>query len=163
MLSLSPEVSSGVRAEISRSARGTGLMVSRAANWLMVVGAVGAFIGLCVLPSALGAHQDGNLLSVAALLLSLGALSVSAGFYVKARSSQKDVRSGKPEPPRKIRGGCDLCKNEPPVIQCKVHQLHLCATCLTGHYDVRSCVYVPSLRRPATKNGKNTFAKAQSV
>jgi hypothetical protein len=138
-------------------------MVSRAANSLMVVGVVGAFIGLCVLPSALGDHQDGNLLSVAALLFSLGALSISVGFYMKARFLQKDVRSGKPEPPRKIRGGCDLCRNEPPVIQCKVHQLHLCATCLTGHYDVRSCVYVPSLRRPATKNGKNTAAKAQSV
>jgi hypothetical protein len=136
-------------------------MLSRAANWLMVVGAVGALIGLCVLPSALGDHQDGNLLSVAALLLSLGALSVSAGFYMKARFLQKDVRSVKAEPARKIRGGCDLCGNEPPVIQCKVHQLHLCATCLTGHYDVRSCAYVPSLRRPAIKTGKNIAAKAQ--
>jgi hypothetical protein len=138
-------------------------MVSRAANWLMVVGAVGVFVGLCVLPSALGDHQDGNLLSVAALLLSLGLLSISAGFYMKARFLQKDVRSAKPEPPRKIRGGCDICGNELPVIQCKAHQLHLCATCLTGHYDVRSCAYVPSLRRPATKNGKNTAAKAHSV
>lgn len=138
-------------------------MLSRAANWLMVVGAIGAFIGLCVLPSALGDHQDGTMLSVAAFFFSLGALTGAAGFYLKARVLQKDVRSGKPEPARKIRGGCDLCGNEPPVIQCKVHQLHLCATCLTGHYDVRSCVYVPSLRRPATKNGKNTAARAHSV
>jgi hypothetical protein len=136
-------------------------MLSRAANWLMVVGAIGAFIGLCVLPSALGDHQDGNLLSVAALLISLGALIGASGFYLKARFLQKDVRTGKPEPARKIRGGCDLCGNEPPVIQCKVHQLHLCATCLTGHYDVRSCAYVPSLRRPAIKTGKNIAAKAQ--
>jgi hypothetical protein len=138
-------------------------MLSRAGNWLMVVGALGASIGICVLPSALGDHQDGNLLSVAALLLSLGALIASAGFYLKTRFLQKDVRPSKPEPARRIRGGCDLCGTEPPVIQCKVHQLHLCGTCLTGHYDVRSCVYVPSLRRPATRNGKNAAAKAQSV
>lgn len=141
-------------------------MASRAGNWMMVVGGVGAFIGLCVLPAALGDHQEDNLLGAAALFFSLGALSVAAGFYLKARTLQTNVSSGKPESataPRKIRGGCDLCGTEPPVIQCKVHQLHLCATCLTGHYDVRSCAYVPSLRRPATRNGKNTAAKAHSV
>ena len=138
-------------------------MLSRAANGLMVVGAVGVLVGLCVLPSALGDHQDGAMLSVAAFFFSLGTLTGAAGFYLKARALPKDVRSGKPEPARKIRGGCDLCGNEPPVIQCKVHQLHLCATCLTGHYDVRSCAYVPSLRRPAIRNGKNNAAKAQGV
>src|ERR1700693_956134 len=103
-------------------------MLSRAANWLMVVGAVGAFAGLCVLPSALGDHQEGTMLSVAAFFFSLGALTGAAVFYLKAGAFQKNGGTGKAEPARKIRGGCDLCGNEPPVIQCKVHQLHLCAT-----------------------------------
>jgi len=48
-----------------------------------------------------------------------------------------------------------------PVIHCKVHQVHMCAECLGQHYDFRTCSYVPSTRRPATK-AKN-LAKARGA
>ena len=47
---------------------------------------------------------------------------------------------------------CDRCAKDEPVIQCRVHQLHLCGDCLAQHYDFRSCAYVPSTRRATVKS-----------
>jgi hypothetical protein len=140
-------------------------MSSRAGNWMIAVGAIGVFAGFCFLPLAFGEQSDANLLSVGACFFSLGALTISSGIYLKAlaRQSKNGSRKSNSEPasPRRLRGGCDLCKAELPVINCKVHQLHLCGTCLAQHYDFRSCAYVPSTRRPgAAKAGKSAMARA---
>jgi hypothetical protein len=142
-------------------------MSSKAANWIIAAGAVLMAIGLCFLPAALGERPDADLLEVGACLFSLGALIIAAGMYTKARMVQMEIASGEPrkEPTsnQRVRGGCDLCGTEAPVVQCKVHQLHLCGSCLAQHYDVRSCAYVPTTRTATNKTGRNLAANARGA
>ena len=142
-------------------------MSSKAANWIIAAGAVLMAIGLCFLPAALGERPDADLLEVGACLFSLGALIIAAGMYTKARMVQMEIASGDPrkEPTsnQRVRGGCDLCGTEAPVVQCKVHQLHLCGSCLAQHYDVRSCAYGPTTRTATNKTGRNLAANARGA
>ena len=123
------------------------------------------FIGLCFLPGALGEHPDADMLEVGACQFSLGALVVAVGIYAKARSVQAAIASGdlSPTSNQRVRGGCDLCGTEAPVVQCKVHQLHLCGSCLAQHYDVRSCAYVPTSRTANNKAGKAMAATTRGA
>jgi hypothetical protein len=133
-------------------------MSARAGNWLMAFGGVVILISLCFVPAIVGDRTDTSLLGAGASLFSFGALAVAAGTYLKAKLLQP-ATAEIVLPARRPRGGCDLCKGEAPVIQCKVHQLHLCPTCLAEHYDFRSCAYVPSTRG---KVGK-TLARAHGA
>ncbi len=137
-------------------------MTARAGNWLIGVGAITAFLGLCCLPAALREHGDSTLLALGASIFAIGGLLCAAGIYVKARMLQSSGPSAEAEPKRRSRGGCELCGSDVPVIQCRVHQLQLCSTCLAEHYDSRSCSYVPPTRRPATRAGKG-LAKARGA
>jgi len=142
-------------------------MLSRAGNWLIAVGAVAIFVAISFLPAALGKHGDENLLPVGACLLSLGALIAAFGTYLKARAVQAKIPSRMSAQEaknagRRMRGGCELCHGDVPVIHCKVHQLHLCAACLAQHYDFRSCAYVPSTRRPTNNSGKAMAARSRA-
>ena len=137
--------------------------MSRAGSWMIAVGALVMFLGLCLLPAALQ-HPEGNLLGLGACVFGMGALIVAGGIYLHARALQTGNGSGPaaeqaPGPARRVRGGCDLCQAEAAVIQCKVHELHLCGACLARHYDFRSCAYVPTTRRPANK-GKAMATRA---
>ena len=138
-------------------------MTSRAGSWMITAGALAGFCGLCVLPAALlGEHRDVTLLGLGACLLSLGALSTASGIYWKARLLRSRIPTGTADgesKSRRVRGGCQLCGTETPVIQCRVHQLQLCPICLAEHYDFRSCAYVPTTRRPTNKSGKGMAAK----
>jgi hypothetical protein len=139
-------------------------MTSRAGNWIIAAGALAAFCGACTLPAALGEHRDTALLGLGACLLSVGAFLAASGIYWKARALQSQVEAGVTEgeakpSSRRVRGGCELCASETPVIQCRVHQLQLCPTCLAEHYDPRSCAYVPPTRKPASRAGKSMAAK----
>jgi hypothetical protein len=139
-------------------------MSSKTATWIIVAGAVLAFIGLCFLPAALGEHPDANLLEMGAFALSVGTLVIAAGIYIKARvlqSTAVEPRKKAGTSNQRVRGGCDLCGSEAPVVQCKVHQLHLCGNCLAQHYDVRSCVYVPTSRSATNKTSKSFSANAR--
>jgi hypothetical protein len=156
-------------ADCSPPSKDRDIMSSRAGTWMIAVGALGGFAGLCVLPAALGEHGESNLLGVGLSLFSLGVLAAATGMYLKAQALQPSPHSksgpgatqaAPANPGRKIRGGCDLCGTEAPVVQCKVHQLHLCGTCLAAHYDTRSCAYVPTSRKSANKAGKGMSAKA---
>jgi hypothetical protein len=134
-------------------------MQSKAGNWMMALGAIIAVIGLVVIPAGLGQDSaDRNLLGVGATIFSLGAFTAAMGLYIKAKALQSNGQkvSEKPAENRPLRGGCDRCHAEMPVIQCKVHQQHLCGTCLAEHYDFRSCAYAPSTRR-------GTSAKAMAA
>lgn len=126
----------------------------------MACGGFAMFLALCLVPAMLGDHSDESLMSAGASLFSFGALAMATGFYLKARSLQGTAGAGGPTAGvRRVRGGCDLCKGDAPVIHCKVHQLHLCPACLAEHYDFRSCAYVPSTR---TRSSKGT-ARAHSA
>jgi hypothetical protein len=143
-------------------------MSPKTGNWIIAAGAVLMFIGLCFLPAALGPHPDADMLEIGACQFSLGALIMATGIYTKARLVQFAVAAGtlkKESAPsnQRVRGGCDLCGSEAPVVQCRVHQLHLCGGCLAQHYDVRSCAYVPTSRTAANKSGKSLAAKAQGA
>jgi hypothetical protein len=141
-------------------------MPSRTSNWMIATGALVAFLGLCAMPAALSDHTDTNLLGVGASVFAFGALFMAAGVYVKARLLQSKAdnlpASAAANPQRRSRGACDLCREESPVIHCKVHQFHLCGACLAEHYDFRACVYVPSTRRAENKSGKAMAARAHA-
>ncbi len=143
-------------------------MSSKTANWIIAAGVLLMFIGLCFLPVALGQRPDADMLEIGACEFSLGALVMATGIYTKARAVQSAIASGdfRKEPAtsnQRVRGGCDLCGSEAPVVQCKVHQLHLCGSCLAQHYDVRSCAYVPTTRTATHKGGRNLAANAQGA
>ena len=143
-------------------------MSSKTANWIIAAGVILMFIGLCFLPAALGEHPDADLLEFGACQFSLGALIVAGGIY--AESSTLAIRDrvwglaqGGCPPNQRLRGGCDLCGTEAPVVQCKVHQLHLCGNCLAQHYDVRSCAYVPTTRTTTNKSSRGMAANARGA
>jgi len=142
-------------------------MSSRTGSWIVALGALVLFLGLIVLGTSLGKSGDPDALPVGAGLFSLGAVAIAGGIYLKAKAVQ---RASSSEAPRKesanagrTRGGCELCGIEAPVVQCKIHRLQLCGTCLSQHYDARSCIYVPSTRRAAGKPGKGLAAKARGA
>ena len=141
-------------------------MSSGIGNWLIGVGALGACIGIIMLPAALGEHPDTSLLILGACGVSLGSLTAASGIFLKARTLQSPAgtlgASGEPKnSTRRVRGGCDICHGDLPVVHCKVHQVHMCGDCLGQHFDFRTCSYVPSTRRPAAK-AKN-MAKARGA
>ena len=130
-------------------------------------GAVALVVGLLMLPAALGERVDTSLLILSACGVSLGSLIAAAGFYLKAlamKSSQGSTGlSGESrQAARRVRGGCDVCHGDLPVIHCKVHQVHLCPDCVAKHYDFRSCAYVPSTRGADPKTAK-AVTKAQGA
>jgi hypothetical protein len=141
------------------------LMSSSVGNWIVVTGSAILFVGICALLPMLGGHADPDQLMAGAGLLSLGALTLSSGIYLKARITSIPTPPGSSEEPaaKRGRGGCELCGSEAPVVQCKIHQLHLCGNCLQDHYDPRSCVYVPSARRTGSRNAKTPAAKARGA
>jgi hypothetical protein len=146
---------------------GLSFMSSKTATWIIAAGALMMFIGLCFLPGAFSGHPDTDMLEIGACQFSLGALVVAGGIYAKARILQFAIASGEPRKDsgtanQRVRGGCDLCGSEAPVVQCRVHQLHLCGGCLAQHYDVRSCAYVPTTRT-ASKNGRKLAASARGA
>ena len=139
-------------------------MSSRTGNWMIAVGVLGLLVGLGLAASWMGDQSEVNLLALGACALSIGSLTAAAGVYLKARlldTAQGTTGEGKSNQ-RRGRGGCDIC-GDTPVVNCKVHQVHLCADCLGEHYDFRTCAYVPSTRRQGGKgtNSKSMAAKAR--
>jgi hypothetical protein len=121
--------------------------MAKLGTWLIVVGILFALFGLTVLPSALSSGEDKTLLNISVLVLSFAMTVVAGGLYLKARALPSATVTDSGNAKRGRKANCDSCGKQEPVIQCRVHQLHLCADCLTRHYDVRSCAYVPSTRR----------------
>jgi hypothetical protein len=136
------------------------LMGQKASGWAIAVGCFLMLSGLCFLPAALGAHPDEDILGGGICLFAMGALVAASGVYLKARALQAGATASPSKAESKrVRGGCDLCGTDSPVINCRVHQLHLCGNCLGAHYDFRSCVYVPSTRRTSPNKGQAKAAR----
>ncbi len=123
--------------------------MGKTSGWLVIAGCFLMVLGICFLPAAFGEHSDPSVLGAGLCIFALGALTSAAGIYLKARALQNLAASAPKPQPKRARGGCDLCATEDPVIHCRVHHLHVCAKCVAGHYDFRSCAYVPSTRRGA--------------
>jgi hypothetical protein len=142
-------------------------MSSRTGNLMIAAGAVALLMGLITLPAALGEHVDTSLLTLGACGVSLGSMIAAGGVFLRARSMASSGNSAASSAEskassRRVRGGCDVCHGDMPVIHCKVHQVHLCPECLARHYDVRSCTYIPSTRGVSAKSSK-ALAKAQGA
>src|SRR5258705_13677205 len=101
------------------------LMGQKASGWAIVAGCFLMVMGLCFLPGALGSHPDPEVLGAGVCLFAFGSLMAASGFYLKARVVQAGTPAS-PAQPKRVRGGCDLCGTDSPVINCRVHQLHLC-------------------------------------
>ena len=123
------------------------VMGQKVSGGAVVLGCLMMFFGLCFLPAALGSKPDPVALGAGTSLFAVGTLMIAAGIYLKARVLQGGGPVEAKVQPKRSRGGCDLCGTESPVVNCKVHQVHMCGDCLGRHYDFRSCVYVPSTRR----------------
>ena len=127
-------------------------MSSKAGNSLIAAGALLVVVALVCLPAARSEADRASIVAFAASLFSLGTMATAGGFYLKARMmSASNSGNQSADNARRIRGGCDLCAGDAPVIHCKVHQLHMCPACLAQHYDFRSCAYVPSTRKPTSR------------
>lgn len=141
-------------------------MTSGTGNWLITGGVLFSLLSLIILAAGAQKQTDANQIMVlGGCMLSMGLLLTAGGLYVKARALQGSHAAGEANAKPRVRGGCDLCAGDAPVIHCKVHQLHLCPACLGEHYDFRSCAYVPSTRgqapRTARPNGKVRSAAAR--
>jgi hypothetical protein len=128
-------------------------MASKTGTWLIGIGCCIVVVGLCALPAAWGPSPDKTLLGASMTALSAGMMLVAGGLYLKARSFRAGAAAGGTgsQTKRGRKATCDRCGKNEPVIQCRVHQLHLCGDCLGQHYDFRSCAYVPSTRRSTGK------------
>ena len=137
-------------------------MAPKIGSWLIGLGCFFAFAGLCFLPAAFGAHPDNAMLGAGAMVFSLGMVLAACGFYIKARywAAAGAPASSKSSGARSRTVPCDLCAKQDAVIQCRVHQLQLCAGCVAEHYDFRSCVYVPSVRQGTNKARAHAHAGA---
>jgi hypothetical protein len=134
-------------------------MATRIGTWLIGVGGCVAFLGLCALPAAFGPNPDKTLLGASLTVLSTGMMLGAGGLYIKARTFRENAAADTVSPTKRSRkANCDRCGKNEPVIQCRVHQVHLCGDCLGHHYDFRSCAYVPSTRRNTTKAAAYTHA-----
>ncbi len=118
---------------------------------VIVVGVLIALVGLVFMPAALnGRGGNDSLLGAGLAIFALGALLISMAMYAKARflrsaidadpNLQAFLNAAKAK-------GCDSCRAAGPVVQCTMHRVSLCSTCLSQHYDPRACVYVPASRR----------------
>jgi hypothetical protein len=127
----------------------------------IVAGGLLMLLGLCFVPAALGQNKDEAILGAGICAFAFGALMAAGGLYLKAQvlNAANPGAALNPEP-KQVRGGCDLCGTESPVIHCRVHGIHICGNCLGKHYDFRSCVYVPSTRRPAAAKASARAARA---
>ncbi len=121
---------------------------------LIVAGALMSFAGLLAIPSAFyGETRDQELLGSALAFFGIGAVIAALSFYLQARALRASINA---DPnllsvlnAGKRKGTCDSCKSAIPLIQCTMHRVNLCGTCLVQHYDSRGCVYVPVVRKSA--------------
>lgn len=126
-------------------------MAAKTGTWLIVIGTLIVFVGLCFIPAAFGPSPEKPYLGAGLAIFASGALLAAAGLYIKARFySEQRGPVHAPAAKRGRRSNCDRCGKNEPAVQCRVHQVHLCSDCLGEHYDFRSCAYIPSTRRAAS-------------
>ncbi|MFY9676282.1 MAG: hypothetical protein WCB53_18375 [Terriglobales bacterium] len=126
-------------------------MALKFGTWMI---AVGCFFGLAALgffSAAFSTPRDASAISAGAMLFSFGMVLAAAGFYMKARSFADADPSRARAGAKSKRRICNQCGTLESAVECRVHHLHLCADCLTKHYEFKSCVYVPSPRQTYSK------------
>ena len=139
-------------------------MGQKLSSFALICGSSLMLLGLCFVPAGFGENKDETILGAGICAFAFGALIAAGGLYLKAKMATAASPAGALHaPPKPVRGGCDLCGTESPVIHCRVHGLHICGNCLSQHYDFRSCVYVPSTRRTSSATAKARAARALAL
>jgi hypothetical protein len=137
--------------------------MSQGWKWGLAIGVLIAFGGLIFIPSAfVGPNIDTASLAAGLAIFTTGVLAIAISFYFEARFIRSQLGSN-PEFSNKYfaqqsKVACDVCHKAAGVIQCTMHKTVLCSSCLSGHYDSRACVYVPSARRTSGKTAKAAVA-----
>jgi hypothetical protein len=137
--------------------------MAQAWKWGIAVGVLISFVGLTFLAAAYASQSSSeDMLSGGLVIFAVGTLIISVSFYIHANSlhSQQNTDSGSSA----LSGGkqrkliCDVCHKSAAVIQCTMHKTVLCPGCLSGHYESRGCVYVPTVRRTSVKTARGAVA-----
>jgi hypothetical protein len=136
-------------------------MALKIGSWLVAVGCCFAVAGLCFLPAAFGVHPDAAMLSAGAMLFCLGMVLTASGLYLKARHWAEKAPASGGSDAKRGRRICDMCGKHEAAIQCRVHQMQLCADCVGHHYDFRSCAYIPSVRQGNSKARAHSQSSGQ--
>ena len=124
-------------------------MSPQTGNWMIAVGLLGGFIGVLMLPAALGEHPDTSLLVLGACGVSLGSMVAAAGVYLKARALQSPAVAGgaaveSKNSKRQVRGGWNVWHGDLPDIHCKVNYVNLFPTAWAS-----TTIFVPAVTFPA--------------
>lgn len=127
--------------------------------WIFASGAAIMTIGLFLLAFGLVSQEPGgSMIPTSSFVFSFGAVLLAAGFYMRFRDLEKELRPAKEA--KKLRndlfrahGACSVCKENPAMIRCSVHNAAVCPVCMSLH-DSAWCEYAPMGRRStATRAG----------
>jgi hypothetical protein len=129
--------------------------VKSKSTWVFLTGGTMMIAGLLLLASGLLTRNgDTSWIPTSLLVFSLGSLALAAGFYIRVRALESELRPSKEA--QKLRndllrsnGACSLCGENPAVIRCTIHGAAVCPVCLSVH-DNTWCEYVPMGRRSKT-------------
>ena len=137
--------------------------MSQGWKWGIAVGALIAFVGLIFIPAALTSQSTGeDFLAAGLVIFAAGILIIGVSFYVHAKSlssqTATDTSFSVSSGAKQRRLVCDVCHKGAAVIHCTMHKTVLCPACLSGHYESRGCVYVPTVRRTSVKAARGAVA-----
>ncbi len=139
--------------------RASGPKMSQGWKWGIAIGSLIAFFGLLIIPSAFSTRNtDPVPLSAGLAIFAMGVLMISVSFYLRGRSMGAQIASEPASGGARRKYSCDVCRKAPAVIQCTMHKMVFCSSCLSGHYDSRACVYVPTVRRASGKTARTATA-----
>lgn len=119
----------------------------------LITGGAGVMtVGLFLLTYAVAIEgQGGSVLPTSSFAFSFGTLLLAGGLYLRTREIEAQLRPAKEA--KKARhnqlrthGLCPLCKENPALLKCEIHNSILCPNCLTSH-DKGWCRYIPLSRR----------------
>jgi len=116
--------------------------------------------GLIMLGAGLADAGTSMTLPTSAFIFSFGAFLTGAGFMSRAKEIEERARPSKEAGVQRqellrMNGICTVCKREPAIIRCNLHNSKLCGTCMASH-DTAWCEYAPCGRK-STAVGKGAW------
>lgn len=131
--------------------------VKRISILVFSVGGLFMAMGVMTLLSGLAETGTGITSPTSAVVFSFGAMLTGAGFMLRARESEANLRPSKEAGQLRnellrTNGACTVCNHEPAIVRCNLHKNKLCSTCISLH-DTVWCDYIPSGRK-STAPGK---------
>lgn len=129
--------------------------------WLLVIGGILLVLGFIMMLAA--PFEEGGakpMLPYISAIFSFGALVCGLGFFVRGQEIEENARPARElaqarQELMRANGTCAICKKEPAMIRCNLHNTKICATCLASH-DSAWCEYVPCGRK-STAVGKGAW------